>query len=358
MGQRNQIRSAFEMRIWETSADNAAEHSARMYKVQSKIVAVMMLEKVWRIVLLLYDQSTEPADEIKAHYADDDPKYNKEVLLSCIQQVLGISLLALMFIQNSTFRSHAGKFQVWKEVIVTLACLIDVPLWRTFTTEHMVLSICFDFILTFIVPFVVCKHVLDATIVTTILFGNATIRGLLMLGLKGGMIDLTSLVIVPYMLIVFIIYQEIHHYLRTSQLFNTEMTVKNQELQTILNTFPEGVFLANYKEVVQEQQAFPQGVQGGQGRMTRGRREPHVQEENFDIQFINEEMKDVLSAVNDETNQSYDGDLNYKATEQAAFRRQMQSKVLAPYKPGETPIKTDGLSQMNDSELFSFKDLI
>ena len=69
-----------------------------------------------------------------------------------------------------------------------------------------------------------------------------------------------------------------------------------------------------------------------------------MQEYNFDIQFINEEMKDVLSAVNDETNQSYDGDLNYKASEQAAFRRQMQSKVLAPYKPGETPINPDDLS--------------
>ena len=184
MGQRNQIRSCFEMRIWETSADNAGEHRARMYKAQSKIVAVMMLEKVWRIVLLLYDLFTEPAEEIRKFYANDDPKYNKEVLLSCIQQVLGLALLALMYIQNSTFRRHAPKFQVWKEVIITLACVIDIPLWwHTFTEQHLLLSICFDFFLAFIVPFVVCKHVLDAAIVMTILFANAFIRGLLIFDL-------------------------------------------------------------------------------------------------------------------------------------------------------------------------------
>ena len=85
---RNQIRSCLQMRIWRTSADNAADHDARMYKAQSKIVAVMMLEKVWRIILLLYDNYTEPSQEIKENYTDDqfnDHKYNKEVRLSCIQ---------------------------------------------------------------------------------------------------------------------------------------------------------------------------------------------------------------------------------------------------------------------------------
>ena len=135
-----------------------------------------------------------------------------------------------MFIKNSTFKRHAGKFQVWKEVIITIACLIDVPLWRTFTTDHLMLSICFDYFLTFILPFVFCTHVLDATIVTTILFGNAFIRGLVMLGQKGGMVDLTSLVIIPYMLIVLIIFQEIQHYIITNHQFNTEITVKNDEL--------------------------------------------------------------------------------------------------------------------------------
>ena len=59
--------------------------------------------------------------------------------------------------------------------------------------------------------------------------------------------------------------------------------------------------MANYKSTpTPKDPALPQGMQGGQGDQGSGdaERPITIEPQNFDVMFINKEMKDVLKAVN------------------------------------------------------------
>ena len=126
--------------------------------------------------------------------------------------------------------------------------------------------------------------------------------------------------------------------------------------------------MASYKDAPNPEEDpanfLPQGMQGEQipkhGKIKIPTSDPENlnRQTTIDVCFINEEMKDVLKAVNDDLHSVDKGDPPTEEDEKAALQKQMKSKVLSVYTPGLTPTNTDELQNMSDSEKFSFNDLI
>ena len=123
--------------------------------------------------------------------------------------MVGMVLLAAVFTRHSSTGNHAEKVQILKEVLFTLACLIDVPFWPTFDSKYVLLSLCFDYILMLVVPLVCCIRMFDTVVMMAVLFVNTSIRGFLYFGWKEGVFDLMSNVFIPYLLITIVCYNEL-----------------------------------------------------------------------------------------------------------------------------------------------------
>ena len=85
------------------------------------------------------------------------------------------------------------------------------------------------------------------------LFTNLLIRGYLYFDQKVGVLDLVGniLIIVAIRIVSSL---EMSEFLIVNKDRQKDITVKNDEFQSILNTFPEGVFMASYKDVPNEEE--------------------------------------------------------------------------------------------------------
>ena len=68
-------------------------------------------------------------------------------------------------------------------------------------------------------------------------------------------------------------------------------------------------------------------------------------------------MMDVLKVLNPEKGQNKEKEVSNEHANKALFQ-QMQSKVLCPYKPGFALKTVSELLNLEDSEKFSFEELI
>ena len=166
----------------------------------------------------------------------------------------------LLINRYKSYEKHQEKLQLFKQFLIVAACLLDIPFRHTFCNDHLVLTFCLDFLLVLALPVFFCKRVVEALVVTIILCVNLLVRGYLYFDAKVTVIDLVGHIL---LLLAFraITLQETSSLLVVSRDREKDITVKNNEFQSILNTFPEGVFMASYKEAPKvEETPLPQGM--------------------------------------------------------------------------------------------------
>ena len=79
MVQRIQIRNCLYQNIWGEN-----QHTQRRNKLLEKIIAIMILEKAWRVFLLVHANFASPPKEVLEHYEIEKNKgdYKHHAVLS------------------------------------------------------------------------------------------------------------------------------------------------------------------------------------------------------------------------------------------------------------------------------------
>ena len=91
------------------------------------------------------------------------------------------------------------------------------------------LSIALDLILTFILPVISCRQIIDALVMVSVLFFNTLIRAYLHFSMNDGLLDLITVVFIPYLLISVVCQNQILYFVDSNEVLHTEMSVKNEE---------------------------------------------------------------------------------------------------------------------------------
>ena len=152
-----------------------------------------------------------------------------------------------------SYDMHVDKLSYVKQFLLTAAFVLDIPFKHTFCNDHIILTFCIDSALILALPTYFCQRLIEAYLISLVLLANLTIRGYLYFDQKIGIIDLVGNILM-IMVIRVITLQETSEILIVSKDRQKDITVKNNEFQSILNTFPEGVFMASYKDVPNEEE--------------------------------------------------------------------------------------------------------
>ena len=146
-----------------------------------------------------------------------------------------------------SYDKHQEKLSLFKQFLIIAAFLLDIPFRHTFCNDHLILTICLDFVFIWTLPLFFCRRVVEGLVVSAILIANLLARGYLYFGQKIVIIDLVGHIVLLLALSIITI-QVASSFILVSKDFEKDITVKNDEFQSILNTFPEGVFMASYKD--------------------------------------------------------------------------------------------------------------
>ena len=152
-----------------------------------------------------------------------------------------------------SYDQHVEKLSFTKQLLLVVSFVFDIPFKHTFCNDHIFLTFCVDFMLSFHVPTFFSRRVVEALVLSIALFTNLLIRGYLYFDQKVGVLDLVGniLIIVAIRIVSTL---ETSEFLVVNKDRQKDITVKNDEFQSILNTFPEGVFMASYKDVPNEEE--------------------------------------------------------------------------------------------------------
>ena len=220
-------------------------------------MALLMLSQKGIRLLIAIDSAIEAnsknsleslSKEIQNHYVEDLTKFKIELLLSSLQQICGIIVLLIMLVIN-TRKTLSQKHELSKKILIILAFALDVPVFHSFSNQHVLFTLAFQALYTFAIVNFFCWKTIEAIIIYLLMALILIVQTSLYFDYEFQILDFIAQVIF-FLAFKLIVVQQNYRLIILKTESERKANDKISEYQKILNTFPEGFFMASYRHSI------------------------------------------------------------------------------------------------------------